>query len=124
MGCQHRRNRPRGSGSLESTNVAVDDVLGMSFSCVSGATHRPQSTPDMVSTNYSDERALRDEFLDDEQMRLNQHLARAHIQVQEEMERRLAEDAELDIYGREFLCLLRLGYQSSPFGTGGSSRKA
>lgn len=52
------------------------------------------------------ERALRDEFLDDEQMRLNQHLARAHIQVQEEMERRLAEDAELDIYGQEFLCWL------------------
>lgn len=43
---------------IASTNVAVDDVLGTSFSSVSGATHRLQSTPDLMSTNFSDTGAI------------------------------------------------------------------
>lgn len=52
------------------------------------------------------ERALRNDYLDDEDMRLNQHLARAHIRVETEMEQRLASEPGLNVYGREFLCWL------------------
>jgi len=44
--------------TLDLNDVAVDDVLGTSFNSVSGATHRLQSTPDLVSTNYSDTGAI------------------------------------------------------------------
>lgn len=52
------------------------------------------------------ERALLNDYLDDEDMRLNQHLARAHIRVETEMEQRLASEPGLNVYGREFLCWL------------------
>ncbi len=52
------------------------------------------------------ERALRADFLPDARQRLNQQLARAHILVQEEMERRLVEEPALDIHSRAFLCWL------------------
>lgn len=52
------------------------------------------------------ERALRNDYLDDAGMRLNQHLARAHIQVETEMEHRLASEPGLNVYGRDFLCWL------------------
>jgi hypothetical protein len=41
-----------------STNVVVDDVLGTSFSSVSNVTYRLQSTPDLVSSNFSDTGAM------------------------------------------------------------------
>ena len=58
------------------------------------------------------ERALRDDFLPDARARLNQQLARAHIRVQEEMERRLAGNPDLDVHGREFLCWLHGAFYS------------
>jgi hypothetical protein len=39
---------------VDSTNVVVADTLGTSFSSVSNATYRLQSTPDLVSSNFSD----------------------------------------------------------------------
>jgi len=52
------------------------------------------------------ESALHDEFVSDDRMRLNQHLSRAHILVQEEMEHRLDAEPELNIYSPQFLCWL------------------
>jgi Fic family protein len=52
------------------------------------------------------ERALQNDYLDDADMRLNQHLARAHIQVEAEMEQRLDSEPGLNVYGRDFLCWL------------------
>jgi len=43
---------------ISSTNVVVGDVLGTSFGSESGATHRLQSTPDLVSVNFSDTGAM------------------------------------------------------------------
>ena len=43
---------------IGTTNVVVDDVLGTSFSSMSGATHRLQSAPDLVSSNFSDTGAM------------------------------------------------------------------
>ena len=45
-------------GIIASTNVVVDDVLGTSFSSVLNATYRLQSTPDLVSSNFSDTGAI------------------------------------------------------------------
>jgi hypothetical protein len=39
---------------IGSTDAVVDDVLGTSFSSVSNSTYRLQSTPDLVSSNFSD----------------------------------------------------------------------
>ena len=65
-------NHPRGGGFFDSErhngnnlgvyfvaasalfSVVVDDVLGTSFTSESNATYRLQSTPDLVSSNYSD----------------------------------------------------------------------
>ncbi len=52
------------------------------------------------------ERALRDDYLDDAGLRVNQHLAKAHILAQLEMEARLANEPDLNVYGQEFLCWL------------------
>jgi len=52
------------------------------------------------------ERALQNDYLDDAGMRLNQHLARAHIQVEADMGQRLASEPGLNVYGRDFLCWL------------------
>jgi len=52
------------------------------------------------------ERALHDDYLDDAGMRLNQHLAKAHIEVQAEMEQRLTDEPDLNVYSQEFLCWL------------------
>ena len=52
------------------------------------------------------ERALHNDYLDDAGMRLNQHLATAHIQVETEMGRRLASEPGLNVFGRDFLCWL------------------
>lgn len=52
------------------------------------------------------ERALNNDYLDDAGMRLNQHLATAHIQVETEMGRRLASEPGLNVFGRDFLCWL------------------
>jgi hypothetical protein len=43
---------------VASTNAVVDDVLGTSFGSEFGATHRLQSTPDLVSVNFSDTGAM------------------------------------------------------------------
>lgn len=56
------------------------------------------------------ERALQGDFLADERGRLNQHLSRAHILVQAEMEERLAHDPELDIHSHDFLCWLHRAF--------------
>ena len=39
---------------VTSTNVTVADTLGVAFSSVSNTTYRLQSTPDLVSSNFSD----------------------------------------------------------------------
>ncbi len=52
------------------------------------------------------ERALRNDYLDDAGMRLNQHLTKAHIQVEAEMEQRLLAEPDLNVFGRDFLCWL------------------
>jgi Fic family protein len=56
------------------------------------------------------ERALRDDYLDDARMRLNQHQARAHIEVQAEMVARLENEPDLNVYGQEFLCWLHASF--------------
>jgi hypothetical protein len=43
---------------VTSANVVVDDVLGTSFSSVSNETYRLQSTPDLLSSNFSDTGAI------------------------------------------------------------------
>ena len=52
------------------------------------------------------EAALRRDYSVDENKRANQHLARAHIEVEELMRRRLELEPELCIHSPEFLCWL------------------
>ena len=50
------------------------------------------------------ERAMRNDYLDDPDMRLNQNLAKAHIQVENEMVQRLTNEPDVNVYGPDFLC--------------------
>ena len=52
------------------------------------------------------ERALKQDFSQNAAERANQHLNRAHIQVEELMLNRLAEQPELEIHTRRFICWL------------------
>ena len=52
------------------------------------------------------ERALQADYSSDEKQRENQHLAAAHIRVQEEMEQWLGKEPDLEIHSVEFLCWL------------------
>jgi len=52
------------------------------------------------------ERALKQDFSQNAAERANQHLNRAHIQVEELMLNRLAEQPELEIHARKFICWL------------------
>ena len=52
------------------------------------------------------ERALKQDFSENDAERANQHLNRAHIQVEELMLNRLAEQPELEIHTRQFICWL------------------
>jgi Fic family protein len=52
------------------------------------------------------ERALKEDFSDNPTKRENQHLSRAHIEVERLMLERLHAEPELSIHSREFLCWL------------------
>ena len=61
------------------------------------------------------EAALRQNYSPNDSKRANQHLARAHIEVEDHMRARLAAEPELSIHSPEFLCWLhREFYQRLP----------
>jgi Fic family protein len=52
------------------------------------------------------EKALRKDFSEDPEQRANQHLNKAHIEVEEVMLRRLQDEPELSIHSTDFICWL------------------
>jgi hypothetical protein len=49
---------PPGIVVVPSTNVVVDDTMGMTFNSESNETYRLQSTPDLMSSNFTDTGAI------------------------------------------------------------------
>jgi Fic family protein len=63
------------------------------------------------------ERALQDDYDSDQQKQLNQHLSRAHIEVECAVDRRLGDDPSLNVYDAQFIRWLHQEfYQALPDG--------
>lgn len=58
------------------------------------------------------ERALREDFSDDEDDHRNQRLSVAHIRAEEAMRERLSRESGTDVYGAEFVCWLHHEFYS------------
>src|SRR5580658_226314 len=58
------------------------------------------------------ERAMRKDYSSNPEKRANQHLSRAHIEVETLMSERLEKEKELSIHSEEFLCWLHREFYS------------
>jgi len=58
------------------------------------------------------ERAMRGDYSDQPTKRANQHLSRAHVEVEQSMRQRLANEPALPIHSAEFLCWLHREFYS------------
>jgi Fic family protein len=58
------------------------------------------------------ERAMRQDYSSNPESRANQHLSRAHIEVETRMNERLKNETELSIHSQEFLCWLHREFYS------------
>src|SRR5258708_5520469 len=52
------------------------------------------------------EKALQQDFSDNAEQRANQHLNKAHIEVEQQMHERLQNEPDLSIHSTEFICWL------------------
>lgn len=100
--CEILRKAGQLSGQLPTTIIRqrVGDLVREMNSYYSNLIEGHKTLPRDI------ERALREDFSNDPAKRANQHLNRAHIEVESLMVARLAKEPDLSIHSMDFLCWL------------------